>query len=86
MSGSPPDLGEHIKALAMAIYALQDTLIDRGAIEPGDFPAQLRRFDSPSASLNAIVEEMALNLDERPFKFVARRGLRVIEGGPGDEA
>ena len=86
MSGSPPDLGEHIKALAMAIYALQDTLIDRGAIEPGDFPAQLRRFDSPSASLNGIVAAMVETLEERPFKPVVRRGLRVVEGGPDEEA
>lgn len=86
MSGSPPDLSEHIKALAMAIYALQDALIDRGAIEPGDFPAQLRRFDSPSASLNGIVAAMVETLEARPFKPVARRGLRLVEGEPEDGA
>lgn len=75
------DLGEHIKAFAMAIYALQDALIDRGALEPGDWPAQLRRLDSPSQSLLEIVGAIARALDERHFKPVARRGLRVIDGG-----
>lgn len=80
------DLSNHIKALAMAIYALADTLIERGAIEPGDLPAQLRRFDSPADGLNAIVEAMASNLESRHFKSVARRGLRLVEGEPGGEA
>jgi hypothetical protein len=70
-----------VTALALGLYALHDTLVEKGLLAEGEAAATLRRFRHDNAELMANVEAVAENLDKRPFRFVPRKGFEVIEGG-----
>jgi hypothetical protein len=73
-----------LTAVALALYALHDTLVEKGVLAEGEVANTLRRFANPDASLMAHVHALAAHLDERPFRVRPRNGLAVIDGGLGD--
>jgi hypothetical protein len=71
-----------VTALALGLYALHDTLVEKGLLAEGEAAATLKWADRhDNAELMANVEAVAENLDKRPFRFVPRKGFEVIEGG-----
>lgn len=70
-----------ITSLALAIYALHDTLVENGVLPPGAAAQTLRRFDCPDLELMQHVHQIATLLDLRPFRVRPDGGLEVIEGG-----
>lgn len=76
-----PALPEPMIALSLAIYALHDTLVERGVLAPGEVAQTLRRFVSGDPTLMQYVDELAHQFDERPFRVLPNSGLTVIDGG-----
>lgn len=77
MSGAAP--ATTATALALAIYALHDTLVEKGVLAEGEVANTLRRFRHDDPELMATVAAIAASLDERPFKVLPRNGLQVIK-------
>ena len=69
-----------IIALSLAIYALHDTLVEKGVLAEGEVANTLRRFSSDDPALMGHLKSVADNFDARPFKVLPRNGLQVIKG------
>lgn len=79
MSGVAP--AATVTALALAFYALHDTLVEKGVLASGEVANTLRRFVHDDPELMANVLAIVAQLDERPFRVLPRNGLQVIDGG-----
>ena len=73
-----------LTSVALALYALHDTLVDKGVLAEGEVATTLRRFVHDDANLMAHIHALAAHLEERPFRVRPRNGFEVISGGRED--
>lgn len=75
---APP---QAVASLAMAVYALHDSLVAAGVIAPGIVAANLRRLRTADQQMAEFVESVASQLDAMPFRPQTMRDvLKVIDG------